>query len=382
MLNLRAKQLKEGLQQLVTDKDFQARLLAHPLIRMVDDTVDPRHKLPPEQAEAIVSSTPTKVTYIAPNTFVEALIGLLTSESDFSIYKPLIEAIDALPNGAEKVRLREMLRDLRSFSGTDTRAIREEILKLPNEMHAQVLSYALEEVENAIGRLPVKSGQLMPLIEGIRKIDYPPFKQAVETVLTTAQSLDDARGKLEAWFDDGMGRISEIYKRKLQWISLAVGLLLAVVLNVDSLYIVRAFWQDPALRLAVTEAAQQALEYTPLDPAARAGEDGTETAAASADAVADAINNLLSLQLPLGWEIVPVTPEMIAAAQAAGLPNPYDSTRNLANLVPGGSPNWLGLWLQKLIGFGVTMIAAAQGAPFWFDLLKRLTTRPSPPANA
>jgi hypothetical protein len=50
--------------------------------------------------------------------------------------------------------------------------------------------------------------------------------------------------------------------------------------------------------------------------------------------------------------------------------------------VPGNSPYWLQLWLEKIGGLILTTVAVMQGAPFWFDLLKRLTTRPSPPANA
>lgn len=384
LLNLRAKQLKEGLLRFITDKELQAKVLAHPLVRMVDTTIAPDRDLSDEEAEAIVHSQPNRVEWLPSSTFVEALVSLLTSKSDQSIYKPLIDAIDALPNGEDKARLREMVRELRSFASTSTRELREEILKLPNEMHAQLLSYALEEVENGLGRLPVKSGQLIPLLEGIRKIENENFKTAIETILSTAQSLDEARQKLERWFDDYMQRVTNIYRRKLQWISLALGLLVTVILNADSLQIVRAFWQDPSLRQAVYEAAQVSvptLEET-INQAGSAntqaqtepGEGGLSDAAL---AVARTVEALLQLQLPLGWENIPVTTEMVVASQASGLPNPASNMRNLWNFMPGNNPDWFSLLLQKIIGLAVTTIAVAQGAPFWFDLLKRLTTRGS-----
>src|SRR5690606_11301463 len=66
VLNLRAKQLKEGLVQLVSDKELQAKILAHPLIRMVEETVRPQEKLGKQEVTDIVEMKPTNVTYIAP----------------------------------------------------------------------------------------------------------------------------------------------------------------------------------------------------------------------------------------------------------------------------------------------------------------------------
>ncbi|MEO8607391.1 MAG: hypothetical protein ABI690_05895, partial [Chloroflexota bacterium] len=76
VLNLRAQQLKEGLINLVTDKELQAKMLAHPLIRMVEDTVRPQDKLNRQEQADIIEMKPTMVTYIAPSTFVEALLSL------------------------------------------------------------------------------------------------------------------------------------------------------------------------------------------------------------------------------------------------------------------------------------------------------------------
>jgi hypothetical protein len=33
----------------------------------------------------------------------------------------------------------------------------------------------------------------------------------------------------------------------------------------------------------------------------------------------------------------------------------------------------LGLWVLKIFGIALTTIAVAQGAPFWFDLIRKLT---------
>lgn len=388
VLNLRAKQLKEGLVRLVNDKELQAKILAHPLIKMVEAPVNPKQSLTEEEADAIIHSKATQVDYIPPSTFVEALISLLASEADTSIFTPLEEAVSYLPNNDQKVKLRELLRDMRSFGATDTTKFRAAILELPNENHKQALSYTLESVEDALGRLPVKSGELIPLMEGIRKIKDDAFQTAINTVLVTARSLNEARAKLESWFNDGMGRATELYKRKIQLISLVVGLLLAIVLNADSLQLLRAFWENPALRTAVAETArvtsdQLGDQIAEADQAQTDALNGQGTVEVAADELAKTLQRLAELQLPLGWEYQPVTDEMVLVSQASGLPDPRTNLRNIWNLLPG-SPTWAANLLQKVVGLVVTMIAVAQGAPFWFDLLRRITgssSSSSTPAN-
>ena len=51
----------------------------------------------------------------------------------------------------------------------------------------------------------------------------------------------------------------------------------------------------------------------------------------------------------------------------------WGDTRNVWNLVPGNNPAWLTLLFSKIVGLIVTTIAVMQGAPFWFDLLRRAT---------
>jgi hypothetical protein len=376
ILNLRAKQLKEGLVRLVSDRELQAKILAHPLIKMVETSVDPKLSLTAEQAEDIIHSKATLVDYIPPGTFVEALISLLASEADNSIFTPLEEAVSYLPNNDQKVRLRELLRDMRSFGATDTTHFRAAILELPNEAHKQALSYTLETVEDSLGRLPVKSGELIPLLEGIRKIKDPVFQTAINTVLITARSLAEARTKLESWFNDGMGRVTEIYKRKIQLISLAVGLALAVILNADSLQILRSFWEDPALRSAVATAArtssdQLGTQITDANQAQTDAANGQGSLEQSAADLAKTFEQLSQLQLPIGWEFVPVTDEMVLTNQESGLPDPRSDLRNVWNLLPS-NPTWASNLIQKIVGLLVTMFAVAQGAPFWFDLLRRI----------
>ena len=82
------------------------------------------------------------------------------------------------------------------------------------------------------------------------------------------------------------------------------------------------------------------------------------------------LKQLLDLRLPIGWTLEnPGDNELVLDPALAS----RDDARNLAMFWPGTNPDWFGLFLRKLIGIAITTIAVAQGAPFWFDLLRRLT---------
>lgn len=411
-LNLRAKQLKEGLQDLVTDKELQARLLAHPLINMVQTTVQPTQNLTRMDAEEVVNTTESKVTYIDPKTFVDALIDLLATEIE-KHYNVMQNAADDIPSSDEKSKIRELIRALRSgFSEQTIRELRSAFKVVADEEARARLLKGLEDLEETLDKLNFKGDQLVPLLEGVRSITDGSLRTALQTLLTSAQTLDEARTKLESWFNDAMGRVSVLFKRRMVYYSLLVAFLLSVILNVDTLTLARALWENPELRQALVQEASEALE----NQAAAAAADslipeataevpgtevpgtavpGTETATApvpeeapegtpeettladvieSAEAVNVTVQQLLELQLPIGWEYTVITDEIVQASQQLALPNPRQNARNLWNFVPGNlsTGEWLSLWLRKIVGILVTTIAAAQGAPFWFDLLNRI----------
>jgi hypothetical protein len=375
-LNLRAEQLKEGLVNLVTDKDLQAKILAHPLIRMVEAQVRPTDKLDAQRQDEIIQAKTTKVSYIPSGTFVNALVSVLTAKSNYEIYRPLDEAITLMDNDDDKLRMRELYRDLRSFGDTDTKKFREAILNLDNENVKQVLSYALEQVEDALGQINVKSGALIPLLEGLRQVDNPHFQGAIETIVASAVSLEDAQGRIEAWFEDGMNRIGDVYKRKLQWISLLIGLAMALLLNADTIQITRALLDDDVLRASVVASAQggtSALQSAVTGTETPEDTTGTNGAGTDTTEIQVTYDQLLNLQLPIGWEFAPVDTADAQAQVDLGLPNPLENSRNIWNILPLGNPGWLGLLVAKFAGWILTAIAIAQGAPFWFDLLRRLT---------
>jgi len=397
-LNLRSKQLKQGIQGLITDERLQAKVLAHPIIDMIKTTVVADAHLSDEDAKNITRIEETDVTYIPPATFVEALIGILITESDQDLFVPFQRAIQKLPNGSEKSQLRELSRQLRSvFDEATLRQIYSVAQNLTDEQGRKEIMAQLAEFEASMQNVLGRSDDMVPLLDGISKISDEAFQSALRTILVSAQNLQEGRQKMEAWFEDQMSRVTDRFATIMKRYSIVVALVVTMMLNVDTLHLGLVLWEDDDLRSSVAQAARDfdipeegvsvpsetvlhgelAMTIMVTEETPPAGEDGAtlEDVQEQAEAAQDTLQTLLDLQIPIGWQYVTVTDEMVEQSQELGLRDPRTNANNVYNLIPGNSSNWLWMWVQKLIGLLLTTIAASQGAPFWFDLLNRLTRR-------
>ena len=377
---MRARNLRRALEELIPDRAFRAQLLAHPLIRMVDAAIHPAEVLSPEQIEAIERARPKNVTWVESASFAEAVNNILVAAAQPDFYAPLEVAIAELPNSVEKSRLRELLWQLQGYATTGLADFRQAVIALNDVGQQRRLLDALNAVEERIGDYSLRSGELLPLLSGLRSIRSSALRTTLQTILSSARSLADARDKLMRWFEDGMQRASSRYKQQTQWGSVAIGFMLALAVNADALHLVNTLWSDRDLQQALN--AQAAVNVSSLgqliDEVEKRAEDGGEetlrdTAADVFGMSVVTVQRLVDLQAPLGWAHVSVTPEMVEAAQLLHEPNPRQRANNLWNYNPFNNANWLLLWGRKLAGLLVTTLAVAQGAPFWFDMLKRFT---------
>jgi hypothetical protein len=390
LLNVRARTLKSGLKTLLTDETLQAKILAHPLINMVEATLLTEDPMDEATIRRVINSPTTRVSYIAPETFVEALKSILLTEAQNTLFARLAEGIDEVAHFARKSELRERLQDLQDiFTEDNLRRINELIEMVPNADIKARLRSGLADVETTIRALDFRSGDLVALAKGIEQINDPRLRSALQAVLRTARSMEDAERKLMTWFNDSMNRVTEVFKRNIQRFSLFSAFLLALLFNVDTLYLARTLYEDRDLREAVVTAAL-ATDLEAMINNAVADPDGDDPATdPEADpGVLDTLDEtgqdarevlqiLLDLQLPIGWQYVEVSPAMVEQSQQLGLSDPRDNGRNVWNYIPGNTNDWLWSVFQKFFGILLTTIAAAQGAPYWFDLFNRLTTRQS-----
>jgi hypothetical protein len=178
--------------------------------------------------------------------------------------------------------------------------------------------------------------------------------------------LESFRDRLEDWFGEEMDRLSGGYKRRTKWFLCFWGLGIAIALNVDAVLVVRTLWNDNTLRSVVVAQAEQTVRATP-DTAStptttlpcpvssgRTQAGASSTAAPDPlDCVAARIDQLQSLQLPIGWPGWPFDPAVSSGGDRR-------------------TPHSEGDWVLKAFGLLVIAAAAAQGGPFWFDLLGKV----------
>jgi hypothetical protein len=213
----------------------------------------------------------------------------------------------------------------------------------------------LEPTTGTPAKLPVTSTDLLILIKAVQDEKLRALLLSIVGIDT--KTLEEFQAKLASWFDQYMERVSGWYKRRTQVILLVLGLILAIVLNADSLTMANALLANPTLRESVAGIAS---EYVGTNPAPSGGINAggapaetpptTEELVAKIGKIASLQAKLASLNLPILWL-------------------PAD-----ANTVdPREVPSDLNGWIYKVVGLMITALLVSLGAPFWFDLLNRIT---------
>ncbi|MBZ0298883.1 MAG: hypothetical protein K8J31_04035 [Anaerolineae bacterium] len=382
ILNLRARRLKEQLDIMLSDPVIRAKILTHPLIRMVDAKVsdfiltdsEESARLTEEIARRMTEKQKARVDYIPTDAFVDVLVDVLTERAGGKLYEALEKVINDMDPSVDKSLFRQILREVQ-LSGTGLDKLRELIANLSDPETKRKMLVALNLVDAALDKLKAENSDLIPLLLGVRQIKDKYLETALMAVLNTASNISQARKKIGDWFDGSMERATNKYIKEMQRISILISLLLALLLNVDTLFLARVLWEDPALRtsVAVTAAATapQLANQVQNQANPALGEGTVEEVQQAVNEAQATLETLLELRLPIGWVIQPVTE---AVNKDLALSADRLDPRNLWQYWPPNNPDgWLELWILKIIGVALTTVALSQGAPFWFDLLRKLT---------
>jgi hypothetical protein len=228
---------------------------------------------------------------------------------------------------------------------TDRRSVRRAVPSyLPSRTFALALLDTLTDERDAPDNAFVQAEK------AIGKVDNPQVKGALNTLLADAQGdVNRFRNGVERWFDATMARASGWYKRRTQLSLWVIAAVVTVAFNADAAQIASSLWKDPALRASVVAQAQKAVDDGDQSDLANGTQGKTLTTK---------IDRVRELGLPLGWSTHKSDPRW-----------PDDTVG----------------WLAKIAGLLATVVALSLGAPFWFDLLgkvSRLRGGGAPPAKA
>jgi len=342
-----------------------------------------------------LSKADGKPAYIPRDKFVMALFDIVMSAGtdastlekalvQLKIYKEnlpealragLDTTIDELVKKAEDVqndpiKLAKLHHDIDDFTNQytdyDIGAVFEGLL------HAQ-LPVAEAEVIKALKRgAAMLTSENLQLKENLDDLVY-----MAEMYVKQGESvLAQARFNGEKWFDDAMDRASGWYKRNAQKLAFAIGLILALLFNVDSVGIATQLWIQPTLRQSLAKAA----ENYQLQESSSQPQGGVTNPAETINRLQ---NSLSGLHLPIGWTFEALGPNIFdpAVDRCTLFPRPAgegQKGKDVFGMAINGTckiwtnpPQGWGI-LSKTLGFLITGLAAMQGAPFWFDILKNL----------
>ena len=249
-------------------------------------------------------------------------------------------------------------------SGPQARGLWRQRRSLPSYISAKSFAEAVIDflVPDAAGQTTIATLQrnVGRLPEGL------PFKSSLQALLKNAGGdVSRFRTDVEHWYDDHMDRVSGWYKRHVAKITLVIGAILIMLLNINALTIGRTLYTDSAVNAAVSQVAAKGTDCSanPTRQECLANLQGQLSAVAVAG-------------LPIGWSIVRDCRQL--RAQCNWLDQRGVFSRH-------GNSGWQ--LVLVLVGFLITSIVIVPGARFWFDLLGRLGSlrqtgpKPAPPAS-
>jgi hypothetical protein len=179
----------------------------------------------------------------------------------------------------------------------------------------------------------------------IAGIDNQQTRQALTILWNNAgKDVKKFENGLERWFDDGMSRVSGWYRRRVQVVIWALAVIVTLALHADTIQIGQTLWKDDATRAAVVARSEELAQEEQLPQQPQTDPNAY-------------LEEVDKLGIPLGWGSFPE----------------YD-----------GIWDWFSIVLLNILGLAMTAVALTLGAPFWFDLLKKVANIRSagkPPAE-
>lgn len=229
-----------------------------------------------------------------------------------------------------------------------------------------------------------------------------------KAALETKEMLQTELNRIARKYEEFGSAVSANFKQHAQTWSIVIGILLAIAANVDGVRIFEAYRADPKLTAAVIAQHENLIEkneevQAKLD---RLNNDGNEIKTTSQDEseftapqetmqnAQDQIADLVALGIPIGWKFYPNCPfgkdkeeeQWEKACKACkdlpkkirekpfdsilcGFITPDDALFGLMTTIKNDFTGFL-VWLFKVI---ITGVLIGLGAPFWFDVAKRLS---------
>jgi hypothetical protein len=389
----RSRMLEKTIGKMLTDVTLVDQFYNHPLIRSLYTGRNNNNKpsyIPANQFSQamidILAATGTEASIIQQQLYklysqaqrlprkkrletrrrISVMLGMirkaLVSETGEEACVEILDTVknDLLALGQEFPRLQTPVDTMFDTIRVQKQQINDALVKLSLKADASE-DQTMNRIEAGVTALSITQPQLKQTLQAI-------LNSMPQTVWQRTNELELVRSNIEEWFNNAMNRLTGWYKRRSIITTLLVGVLMAVIVNVDSINLASRLWQEPDLRIAIRSKVENILtqDTTILDTAQ----------------LAVIQHEFSDINLPVGWLGSPVK---LTGDPGAELHNSCTLFPRQENQIYGilisnqcypvvntpqvGDPTG---WLIKLAGILLSGVAASPGASFWFDLLKKI----------
>jgi hypothetical protein len=188
------------------------------------------------------------------------------------------------------------------------------------------------------------------LLEKLKSMRSPLYGHLKGVWETAQRDMDRFKQGVESWYDAEMQRLSMLYKRYVKWVVAVLGVVVTLLFTMDGLEYGKTLLRDNAFRASVTAVAE-----------------------AGPDAYSE-LKESCSQTNPV--------PCITDTLSQPALVKVFDHAIVSVSIPAEGDPRiqWNGgTWWDRLTtlshwpGYLLTYVALLFGAPFWWDILRRLT---------
>jgi hypothetical protein len=117
--------------------------------------------------------------------------------------------------------------------------------QLPDRIPAKTFALALF---NTLVPENKDEGNIEEVREAVELLPDGETKTALLALIDASnKSIKDAREKVEDWFNDGMTRVSAIYRVHTRRISFVIALILVVLVDADTIAVTQRLWDEPLI---------------------------------------------------------------------------------------------------------------------------------------
>ena len=236
--------------------------------------------------------------------------------------------------------------------------------------------------ENFTAALLASLGDNKITIEAIRenlaavKETGSDFYKLMQSLLSQDPTLDQLKHEIDKIFNNAMVRLSGWYTRNAKLWSFFVALAICAILNIDAINITKNLWNNKDKADRIASFAVTASKYIERNDSSQV-------------VYKEGIDTLVMVKVETVSKQKAMTRELSALADSnvkkpaqqiirsynilADLDIPIGWTKSNIPKGTNGCLYCFLLWLLKLLGILLTALATSLGAPFWFDILTRVT---------